>query len=952
MNLRKKINSGFFLLILLSMLTNLIIITRGPSNIEKSSIESLLSSNLSNEQIESSDLVDDQQKNREFSNLNVQTQSSPIVIDENADFFFFSGWSGAGTENDPLIYKDAFVESVSISNTNLHFIMENVWVNNSNQYGFYINNVTNGNFFNNTASFNTHGFLLENSINNTLANNNIHENDQGIYLINSSKNNITKNTVYKNGQYGVSLDFTCNNNNIEWNTFLQNNNGGLQASDESNNNSFKYNHWNDQTTPDSNSDGFTDTPYEIIRDNGGLRFDGTVNNYVIKDPVNTFATDEITVEFWVKSYDNVKTGTWISYAPSDATNNEITILNYLNEVNINLDGGNVVTGITIRENEWTHLVVTWRSSDRQTTLWKNGILEDTSTMPTSSATNNIIDGGGSLVLGQDQDCVGGCFDGTQAFDGVLDEVRILDRVLSKYEIKSNYDSRASYPVLNGTIAWYHLDAGNNAIDSAGGVGDAIIHGATWTNGVNTYDNGALSFDGTVNDYVIKNPVNNFVSDAFTLELWVKSYDTTRDGFMISYAPSDSANNEIILCHIGFVITVYVKGTAIGTTTQLTENLWTHLVVTWRSSDGQITLWTDAIPRFTGYVSGNQLIDAGGSLVLGQDQDTVGGGFHPTQAFNGVLDEVRILNRVITQAEIEEDYNSNAYYPTRSGTVAWFHLDDAGNSTIDSAEEGATNATIYGTTRTKGVIPSNYGGFTFNGFNNYVRRIPVISFPSTEITAEFWVKSYNIAKEAYLISYAYKDNDNEFLIGHVNNQVRITIDGGYLDTGVSLSKNIWTHLVVTWRSTDRETTLWKNGIHEYTGTMSTGTKTNNIIDGGGSLVLGQDQDSVGGTFDPNQAYEGVLDEFRILNRILNQTEIEEDYNSRAPYPSRSGTVAWYHLDDAGFYAIDSAGGAGHALYLGPIIFGTYGANLYNFDPYPRVAPIWINDNYDFKDFALS
>lgn len=43
--------------------------------------------------------------------------------------------------------------------------------------------------------------------------------------------------------------------------------------------------------------------------------------------------------------------------------------------------------------------------------------------------------GGTLVLGQDQDSVGGGFDATQSFQGMLSNVNLWDHVLSPTQIK-------------------------------------------------------------------------------------------------------------------------------------------------------------------------------------------------------------------------------------------------------------------------------------------------------------------------------------------------------------------------------------------------------------------------------------------------------------------------------------------------------------------------------------
>ena len=44
---------------------------------------------------------------------------------------------------------------------------------------------------------------------------------------------------------------------------------------------------------------------------------------------------------------------------------------------------------------------------------------------------------GSVVLGQDQDCLGGCFTPSNAFNGDMAVLRVWDRVRSQDDIKKN-----------------------------------------------------------------------------------------------------------------------------------------------------------------------------------------------------------------------------------------------------------------------------------------------------------------------------------------------------------------------------------------------------------------------------------------------------------------------------------------------------------------------------------
>ncbi len=125
------------------------------------------------------------------------------------------------------------------------------------------------------------GIWLNDSHNNTLRYNTIHDCDlHGIYIYDSSNNTIWSNIINKSVNYGLSITFSSSsseNNTVKWNNFLINNAGGTsQASDNQQNNVFMYNYWDNHTSPDSEPDGFVDTPFAI---DGGSNTDPSPRTY-------------------------------------------------------------------------------------------------------------------------------------------------------------------------------------------------------------------------------------------------------------------------------------------------------------------------------------------------------------------------------------------------------------------------------------------------------------------------------------------------------------------------------------------------------------------------------------------------------------------------------------------------------------------------------------------------
>ena len=180
---------------------------------------------------------------------------------------------------------------------------------------------------------------------------------------------------------------------------------------------------------------------------------------------------------------------------------------------------------------------------------------------------------------------------------------------------------------------------------------------------------AVSFGADYPDYVITNPFSSFPTTAVSVELWVKCTGSS-DG-IVSYAATASLNNEVLLySQTGLVF--YADNISKGTGVAVSDDRWHHLVATWRSSDGRMQLFKDGVREYnvTGHQTGFSL-DAGGSLVLAQEQDAVGGGFDANQAMPGSLDEVALYDKALSATEVSGHY-----------AAAWDTCVVAGNIAVD------------------------------------------------------------------------------------------------------------------------------------------------------------------------------------------------------------------------------------------------------------------------------
>lgn len=65
---------------------------------------------------------------------------------------------------------------------------------------------------------------------------------------------------------------------------------------------------------------------------------------------------------------------------------------------------------------WYHITVVWTSEGGKWSIYLNGLLEDTGE---GLATGQTIPGSGVLVIGQEQDSLGGGFSAAQEFIGII-----------------------------------------------------------------------------------------------------------------------------------------------------------------------------------------------------------------------------------------------------------------------------------------------------------------------------------------------------------------------------------------------------------------------------------------------------------------------------------------------------------------------------------------------------
>lgn len=147
--------------------------------------------------------------------------------------------------------------------------------------------------------------------------------------------------------------------------------------------------------------------------------------------------------------------------------------------------------------------------------------------------------------------------------------------------------------------------------------------------------------------------------AFTVCLWLKTADPADDGATFSYSLPGQENEILLTDYTSFRF--LIANTYREMELAVNDDFWYHICTTWENAagswnfyvDGQ--LWENGDGLETGHV-----IDNNGIFILGQDQDSYGGGFEQSQSSFGQMYGVNMWSRVLSPDEISQMSTNCSY----------------------------------------------------------------------------------------------------------------------------------------------------------------------------------------------------------------------------------------------------------------------------------------------------
>ncbi|XP_012723067.2 C-reactive protein [Fundulus heteroclitus] len=82
------------------------------------------------------------------------------------------------------------------------------------------------------------------------------------------------------------------------------------------------------------------------------------------------------------------------------------------------------------------------------------------------------------------------------------------------------------------------------------------------------------------------------------------------------------------------------------------NTWHSVCTTWDTSTGLVQLWFDGQPSIRKFTSSGSNINGPVIIIVGQEQDSHGGGFDIKQSFVGMMSDVHMWDYVLSPCEMQ------------------------------------------------------------------------------------------------------------------------------------------------------------------------------------------------------------------------------------------------------------------------------------------------------------
>ncbi|MEJ2248047.1 MAG: LamG domain-containing protein [Candidatus Lokiarchaeota archaeon] len=435
------------------------------------------------------------------------------------------------------------------------------------------------------------------------------------------------------------------------------------------------------------------------------------------------------------------------------------------------------------------------------------------------------------------------------------------------------------------IGFWNCNAGTGTIliDNTGynntGTFEGSMDSSNWVQGCNIIDY-ALEFDGSADRIDLGNntPLDEFCNGSYSISLWVKSSDSVPlvDGCILSKYEdssnlinihSDGANNALKL-------TIKVSGESdivVTFDSAPFDESWHHIVILIDRNNDIINVFMDCVKdNVVGDLSAAiSNLSNSGNLAIGAVNDG-------TSPYEGLIDEIRIYKGVLTFNEIRFLFlYPNGKQPSNDELkhylIALWHLDlGVFTETFDSSKyhnHGTFEGGMTTVNWQQGI--SNYC-LEFDGIDDRVdfgNPSPLDTLGSNCFSISLWYYATSVSGIQILFAKHVDSNNYIRIATNAGTYILFYFSKSGINTSASftsyLSLEQWNHIVlVVDRINETVTGCFNNRLDKTIidiSIMPADCSNNGNV-------------SIGALHDGTTPYEGKIDEVRIYNRLLSNSEI--------------------------------------------------------------------------------
>ncbi len=630
---------------------------------------------------------------------------------------------------------------------------------------------------------------------------------------------------------------------------------------------------------------------------GALMFGGGTGDYVAIPGFSRTLTGGGTISAWVYVTSPVEGCDGVVFSRGSVSNTGInagscgdpTIVGFHWNENGPGGGGFYATGGApiIPLNEWVLLVLVGEPT--QATIYAYSRSGQNSFVEVDTLGSPLID---ALRIGQD--------DGSRAFTGKIDDVRIYNRALTAAQVTALYQSRgtrlgASSILDNGSTfgqglaghwTFDGIDTTSMILDKSGNGYNASFVGSATSSAKTTGKLGqAFSFRRSLPNFaytpsLLGNP------SVVTLSAWVNLNSTDASGSDV-VSIGDHAAMRLDEAGNGLSCVYYYGSSSWNTTRSgslLSGTGWHHVACVIDPANSREEVYIDGVSVTSD--SWNNAIsyaDLSPYTVIGGHANS-----GTTYDFDGKIDDVRVYNRALSTAEVRQlammgDSKANSSSQSRgapqglsAGLVGMWSFDGSDFSTTQildrsgSANNGSVfNASIPGV-KTIGKIKQ---AVRFNGTDSYA-SFPTNNFPDMSATqsVSFWMYYDTLPSSDQYVVNLKPPNGNlaDMVIGFEN----ISSDcvgfqfGVYRNSSNSIvctssrpAARAWHHVAFTAQASNKRLYIDGALVHNTVNDLDSGAPE--------TLYIG----SYAGT---SAYFNGKVDDLRVYSRFLSAADVTKLY----------------------------------------------------------------------------